>query len=588
MKLVKTVSFLYTAARARASVSILTGLVLALSPAVAWAVEPGVVMKTFERGDKNQRFGAASELGAKWVRLFVDWKVVEPSPGKLDSFWTGQYDDAVNRLTGARIKPIFVVTGAPAWASGSNDGITPPKKPSDYAAFVGNVAGRYKGRVVAWEIWNEQDGGDFWKNGPEPIRYTELLKAAYPAVKAADPAATVIFGGMVANDYDFLEQAYAAGAKGSFDAVGVHTDTACLTRPPEESYRERNGRVGRFAFTGYREVRSSMLANGDDKPVWMTELGWSTSTTTCARGGSAGQKPAGVSEAEQADFLSRAFHCLQTDPFVQMAVWFNIEDTGAADTELDRYGLVRNDFSHKPSFDAFSAFAHQGDMLTAPCGAQLNATAPIVSVVAPSQGAMFFDSLPIAARATDDVGVESIEFHADSTRIIKYGRETLARLGGTPSLNWRGARNLGFGPHKIIVKAFDEQRNEGQVAIDVVRVDPRTLKPVKTGTVLSVAGAARRSATTGGRARASRTIRVSGKVSAPSVPLLKITGKVEIRLAQKRKNGFKVVKRLHRNASKPFQLGIGLGRGRWRVQAVYRGDRPFRLSRSGVSEFAVS
>ena len=37
--------------------------------------------------------------------------------------------------------------------------------------------------------------------------------------------------------------------------------------------------IGRYVFTGYREVRATMLAHGDDKPVWMTELGWNTQST---------------------------------------------------------------------------------------------------------------------------------------------------------------------------------------------------------------------------------------------------------------------------------------------------------------------
>ena len=152
---------------------------------------------------------------------------------------------------------------------------------------------------------------------PSPAAYTALLKAAYPAIKAADPAATVIVGGLVGNDFEFVEQLYDNGAKGSFDAVGVHTDTACLTTDPREYYREPSGRIGRYSFTGYREVRATMLAHGDDKPVWMTELGWSTTTGTCERGGRAGTKEAGVTQAVQADFLTKAYGCLADDPYVQ-------------------------------------------------------------------------------------------------------------------------------------------------------------------------------------------------------------------------------------------------------------------------------
>ena len=83
----------------------------------------------------------------------------------------------------------------------------------------------------------------------------------------------MLVGGLVGNDFEFVEALYDNGAKGSFDGVGVHTDTACLTTDPREYYREPSGRIGRYSFTGYREVRATMLAHGDDKPIWMTELG---------------------------------------------------------------------------------------------------------------------------------------------------------------------------------------------------------------------------------------------------------------------------------------------------------------------------
>ena len=59
-----------------------------------------------------------------------------------------------------------------------------------------------------------------------PASARQLLKSAYPAVKAADPSATVVLGGLAGNDFQLLEGVYQAGGKGSFDAVGVHTSPA--------------------------------------------------------------------------------------------------------------------------------------------------------------------------------------------------------------------------------------------------------------------------------------------------------------------------------------------------------------------------
>jgi len=58
--------------------------------------------------------------------------------------------------------------------------------------------------------------------------YTMLLAAAYPAVKVADPTAIVVLGGLSKNDYDYLAQLYAAGARGYFDTVAVHPYTGSV------------------------------------------------------------------------------------------------------------------------------------------------------------------------------------------------------------------------------------------------------------------------------------------------------------------------------------------------------------------------
>ena len=135
--------------------------------------------------------------------------------------------------------------------------MTKPQNPADYADFVRYVAGRYAGRVSAWEVWNEENTQRFWSTGPSPSSYVPLLQAAYPAVKQADPNALVVFGGVSQNDYAFIEGAYAAGAKGYFDVMAVHPYPG--PNPPEAVWSQ-NGRIAPNAFTGFKEVRASMLA----------------------------------------------------------------------------------------------------------------------------------------------------------------------------------------------------------------------------------------------------------------------------------------------------------------------------------------
>jgi hypothetical protein len=78
---------------------------------------------------------------------------------------------------------------------------------------VGGMTERVPG-VDAWELWNEPDGSEFFAGGPQPARYAAMLKSAYGAIKAVQPGDTVVAGGMVGNDMDFLAALYDHGSGG--------------------------------------------------------------------------------------------------------------------------------------------------------------------------------------------------------------------------------------------------------------------------------------------------------------------------------------------------------------------------------------
>src|SRR5919197_1912940 len=310
----------------------------ALSTDLAWGIPQSAFAPTR---------AAIADTGASWVRIEFKWNEAEPSSkGSYDQSIMARYDQAIDTARAAGAKVLVFVNGAPKWASGSRVPMTRPQNASDYADLLRYVAGRYAGRVSAWEVWNEENTQRFWSSGPSASQSTQLLKAAYPAVKAADPGALVVFGGVSQNDYSFIEGAYAAGAKGYFDVMAVHPYPG--PNPPEAVWLQ-NGRIAPNAFSGFREVRGSMLARGDDKPIWLTEFGWSTTTT----------ESWGVTQAQQADSLTRAYRLLEQHPYVQLAYWYNLRNNfwdQDADTWETQLGLMRTDFTHKPSYDAFKSY----------------------------------------------------------------------------------------------------------------------------------------------------------------------------------------------------------------------------------------
>ena len=433
-------------------------LALGAAAAPAPAAAPGVVLANAGA----PHVGDLKTLGTHWVRVFATWSDLEPAPGVFAANWFAAYDKLFRELPGGT-QVIVDVVGTPRWETGSSDEHTPPANPEDYAAFVAALAQHFAGRVAAWELWNEEDSPTWWVGAPDPAAYAALLRDTYPAIKAADPGATVLVGGLTGNDYPYLQALYADGAKGYFDAVGVHTDTACNISSPYEFLRTNDGHMIPDSFLAYREVHAVMLANGDDKPIWMTELSWRTTGAECGEGYWAGRKLQGVTEEQQATYLLQAYHCLAQDPYVQVAIWFPLEDQGS-----DVAGLLHANGSRKPSFAALERYAHDGDRLTEPCG---SFSGPSIDISAPSDHATYTGSLPISVSARDAQGVGRITLKIDGKLIRNYTNQGFPHtLAG--ALHWHGAAHLSRGRHILSFFAVDKLRNTAERSVVIYHRAP--------------------------------------------------------------------------------------------------------------------
>lgn len=540
----------------RLGLALLTLLALGSMPAAtAQAVSPGMVIGPRTNGENVDQIDLSARAGAEWVRIYADWSSLEPSPGQLSAFSLREFDRRIAQARAAGLKVLMVVTNSPRWASGSSSPGTPPTRAQDYAGLMRRLAERYRGQVSAWEVWNEPDRTGF---EGDAAGYAVLLRAAYAAVRAADPAATVVLGGLTGNHYAFLERVYAAGGGGAFDAVGVHTDTACLVDGPNDQYRETDGRIGRYSFTGYREVRRTVVANGDDKPIWATEIGWSTLTSTCRVGSVAGTRASGVSEATQAENLTRAYRCLQAEPYVAVAFWFSLQDVDRTATEAHRFGLLRDDGRPKPAYAAFRDFARAGPRPAAPCGTETDGAAPKVEILAPTTGQPYVDRLVVSARASDGgLGVRRMELYADGAKVSSSQR------GGRFRLEWNGARRLSVGRHTLTVRADDAAGNVGKASVEVVRSDARkvTVPPARLEFKAKRLGG--------------RRVLLSGRVRAPGA-LVKPKGKVRMFVERRRGSRWKPVSRYSKGVARPFRLRLAVRKpGTWRVRAVYQAQAPF-------------
>ncbi|MFI5010191.1 MAG: Ig-like domain-containing protein [Solirubrobacterales bacterium] len=447
---------------ALASGALLAGGVLAgaaLAP-TATAAEAGVNLSSLSPGTMQQ----ATALGAHWVRVFAPWKFFEPSRGVHAANWLVPYDQLLSSLPKGT-HAIFDVVGTPAWESGSGAGNAPPSNAADYASLLHFLAQRWAGKVSAYEIWNEEDSSRWWAGAPDPTAYTRLLQAAYPAVKSADPNAEVVLGGLTGNDYSFLQGIYSAGGRGYFDAVGVHTDTACNINSPYTFLRNPDGRLEPDSFLGYREVHATEVANGDDKPIWMTETSWRTTSAMCPEGAFAGQKPEGVSEVQQATYLQQAYHCLAEDPYVQLALWYPLVDEGPVVS-----GLMHSNGAQKPAYAAMRSYLEHGDQLTGACG---NFAGPKITPYNPHNGQRYTGRLRIKVVASDPVGIRRVRLFDDGHLVRNwvpflfthtYPQSTVA------SMRWFGAYKLSTGRHVLTIVAIDRLENVSSLHLTIVHL----------------------------------------------------------------------------------------------------------------------
>jgi polysaccharide biosynthesis protein PslG len=379
--------------RPRFRLALLIAVVLSLAgSSQARAAEIGVVGDITwgqSHADVDREVALVKAAGAKWIRANVNWRWLEPdAKGQIDPGLLAQYDYAIDRARAAGLEVLMPIADAvPYWASGDPrkhvdaggerhwDRYHPPASMRDFGDFTHFVVSHFRQRGVhAYEIWNEPNTSWFWSSGPNASQYVEMLRASYPAAKAADPRATVILGGLARSDFEYLEQVYRAGGGPYFDAVAVHPYTYGVD--PTVSWNGANpgedpARLSYNSFPAIKEIKATMDAFGDTaKQVWLTEFGYST---TSADGG--------VSEAVQAEYLTKAYEYAERFPWVHSIFWYGIRNSpfyADADTYEGRFGLTTTGWRPKPAFAALQAYAAQAQTAPAERAAPGPISAPVV------------------------------------------------------------------------------------------------------------------------------------------------------------------------------------------------------------------
>ena len=283
--------------------------------------------------------------GARWIRIDVGWNDLEPERGSFSDETTHLIARVVDDAHAKGLRVLVTFWATPGWANGGQDSKTPPTDPQDYADALAHLARRLGGRVNAWEIWNEPNVADFFAGSVD--QYVALVRASSRAIRAVDRNATVVLGGPSTNDDRWLEHLYRAGIRGSFDAVGAHPYPSPSNDPPTLA---DDG--SRYRFSHLSAMRRVMVRNGDaQRPIWITEVGWSTGQPSDPEPYERAVTPA-VQARMLTDTLKVVGSCY---PFVNVVIWYNARDRADGSRRERGFGLLTRTLAKKPAYVALRA-----------------------------------------------------------------------------------------------------------------------------------------------------------------------------------------------------------------------------------------
>ena len=283
------------------------------------------------------------EANIEWVRMDFLWEDIEPEKGKCNF---EKYDYIVDLLTKNNINILGLLSYSASWAGPAWN--SPPYEDITFVNYVSYVISRYKDRVKYWEIWNEPDDEQYWTPQDDMVRYTQLLKEAYIKAKEIDPNCKILNGGLSRTITLSLKRVYKSGAKKYFDILAIHP----FVNPLNE------GDVARVRglYLGCKKV---MRDNVDDKKIWFTELGApGVESPLQANAWWVGMSP---TEEQQAAWVKRIYtQILPELPGCEKIFWAFFRDCKDHwGNGIDYFGLVRWDFSKKPSFKAYKESTRQ-------------------------------------------------------------------------------------------------------------------------------------------------------------------------------------------------------------------------------------
>lgn len=289
----------------------------------------------------------------KFMRISFGWDAIEETEGTYDwLFWDDYVRIAVDEY-GLTLLPYICYV--PMWATTNpQDTIFywnyPPKDNKPWGKFVKTLVNRYKDKIKTWELWNEPDIWIYWQG--ERKQFVDFMRVAAEAVREADPSAKIVFPG-IAYDPEFIKDFFKNwGMSKYFDIVNIHNYYETWHRHPVES------------ITKYvNEVHDVIWRYGNNQPIWMAEVGYST----FRKGARVSDSYSSYYDYEhtpeyQAIHLFKTLALVASTEKVSAVAWYELKDLSLTedvigDNDNNRFlGVAYSDHKEKPAARALQFF----------------------------------------------------------------------------------------------------------------------------------------------------------------------------------------------------------------------------------------
>jgi hypothetical protein len=294
---------------------------------------------------------AALKDGVQWVRLGIIRNRVHSGPGQFN--W-GPADQRIAPLAERGVKILAILGESTTWDNAAPRGAGGRDRASFFPGndlkywreFVRETASRYRGKVAAYEIWNEPDPGSGGGQGAgPPAAYAAVVAAASQEIRAADPQALVVAGafhGRAILNGDWVHQFWTDSANPPAQSIDAFSFHLIAPRQPHQDTLDAAAAI----------VRTLRQDWGVDKPLWLTEVGYSSNPKF--------QDPPYTGDDGQARWVADTLPPL-LGLGVERLFWALLQDESATygpDQAFGRNGLLDGD-QPKPAYGSFLSLLSQ-------------------------------------------------------------------------------------------------------------------------------------------------------------------------------------------------------------------------------------